>query len=134
MFKGSDRQSELNGILNAGSHIRGELHFEDEFLIYGKVTGSVVSDGELIIGEEGEIEGDIVVRRVQVSGTVRGKLKATERIEITSTGEVFAELETPSLFIEDGAFFEGSCSMSRKPKRSKEPSPENVTKMPSRTA
>ena len=106
----------------------GELHFEEEFLIYGKLTGSITSDGELIVGDQGEIDGEISVRRVQVSGTVRGKLKASERIEITSSGQVYADLETPSLYIEDGAFFEGHCAMSRKP--AQQARPKNVTQMP----
>lgn len=115
MFKAAGSHGDLNGFLDAGSHMTGELHFEDTFRIDGKLTGSIVSDGELIVGERGDVDGEIRVRRVFVSGTVRGTLRATERVEVTSAGKVFADLYTPSLMIEDGALFEGRCSMERAP-------------------
>lgn len=113
MFKAAGSHGDLNGFLDAGSHMTGELHFEDTFRIDGKLTGSIVSEGELIVGERGDVDGEIRVRRVFVSGTVRGTLRASERVEVTSAGKVFADLYTPSLMIEDGALFEGQCSMER---------------------
>ena len=113
MFKSAAVQGELNGFLDAGSHMTGELIFEDTFRIDGKITGEVVSEGDLIVGERGEVDGEIRVRRVFVSGTVKGTLRALEQVEITSTGKVIADVFTPSLTIEDGAFFEGRCAMER---------------------
>lgn len=111
MFKAESTQGDLNGFLDAGSHMKGELHFEDTFRIDGKLTGNIVSKGDLIIGEPGEVDGEIRVRRIFVSGTVSGIMKASGRIEIAPTGKVRADIFTPSLSIEEGAFFEGSCSM-----------------------
>ena len=104
---------DLNGFLDVGSQIHGELHFEDTFRLDGKVRGRVVSRGDLVIGEKGEVEGEIDVARVFVSGVARGGIKATERIEITANGKVFADVQTKNLTIEDGAVYEGRCSMSR---------------------
>ncbi len=113
MFKSSSPQGDLNGFLDAGSHMTGELNFEDTFRIDGKFTGTVVSDGELIVGERGDVDGEVKVRRVFVSGTVRGSLRASERVEITAAGKVMADVFTPSLMIDEGAFFEGRCSMEK---------------------
>ncbi|MEL7061053.1 MAG: polymer-forming cytoskeletal protein [Acidobacteriota bacterium] len=111
MLKRTASQGELNGFLDAGSHIRGELHFEDTFRIDGKLTGKISSEGDLVIGEKGEVDGEIDVRRVFVSGTVQGTLRAAERLEITSTGRVTADLHAPTLIIESGAYFQGTSSM-----------------------
>ena len=129
MFKPASPQSDLNGLLDRGSHIHGELRFDEEFVIRGGLTGSIVSNGVLKIGEEGELDGEIRVRRVVVSGTVKGTLHATETIHITSTGKVFADLVTPSLTIEDGAFFEGRCSMAPVKTSHQGAEPQKVTKM-----
>jgi cytoskeletal protein CcmA (bactofilin family) len=102
---------DLNGFLDAGSHMHGELRFEDTFRIDGRLTGKVISDGDLVVGVGGEIEGEVRVGRVFISGTVRGRIHATRRLEIATNGRVFADLETPSLVVEDGAFVEGACSM-----------------------
>lgn len=111
MFKNASVQGDLNGFLDAGSHMNGELSFEDTFRVDGKMTGSVVAEGDLIVGERGHVDGEIRVRRVFVSGKVTGSLGASERVEITATGKVMADLQTPLLTIEEGAFFEGRCSM-----------------------
>ena len=113
MFKGSGQQGDLNGFLDAGSHMTGELHFEDTFRIDGRFTGTVASDGDLIVGERGEVEGEIKVSRVHVSGTVRGALQAPECLDVTATGKILADVSTPKLTIEEGAYFEGRCSMGK---------------------
>ncbi|MEM9558255.1 MAG: polymer-forming cytoskeletal protein [Acidobacteriota bacterium] len=134
MLKRSSAQGDLNGFLDAGSHIQGELQFEDTFRIDGKLTGKIVSNGELVVGERGEVDGEVDVRCVYVSGTVRGTLRARERLEITASGRVHADLLVPTLTIEDGAFFEGSCKMARGGEGSKDAQDKdtrrNVTRMP----
>jgi cytoskeletal protein CcmA (bactofilin family) len=124
MFKGDEVKGELNGFLDAGSHIQGELHFEDTFRIDGKVTGKIQSAGDLVVGEKGEVDGEIHVGRLFVSGTVKGLAEAGGRVELTAGCRVTASIKAPSLIIEDGAFFEGRCSMV-KPKAGEEtPPPE----------
>jgi len=113
IFKSDGKQSDLNGFLDSGSHLEGELRFEASFRVDGKLTGTVQSEGDLIVGESGEIEGEIQVGQLFVSGTVRGTVHASRRIQIAPSGKIFAELDTPSLVIEDGATFEGRCAMSR---------------------
>lgn len=130
MFKGSGPQGDLNGFLDAGSHMTGELYFEDTFRIDARFTGTVVSDGELIVGERGDVDGEIRVCRVYVSGTVRGALRASERVVITAAGKVLADVYTPSLTIEDGAFFEGRCSMERLGSEPGNVDHKKVTQMP----
>jgi cytoskeletal protein CcmA (bactofilin family) len=112
-MKSTARQGDLNGFLDRGSHLRGELQFDAHFRVHGRFTGEVITDGELIVGEGGEVEGDLRVGQVIVSGTIRGSIQASRRVQITSTGKVFADVDTPALIVEDGALFEGRCAMSR---------------------
>jgi cytoskeletal protein CcmA (bactofilin family) len=64
-----------------------------------------------VVGERGEITGEIEVGRVFVSGKVEGKIRTTRRTELTAGGRILADIETPSLVIEDGGFFKGRCIM-----------------------
>jgi len=112
-MKPTAKQGDLNGFLDRGSHLRGELRFDTHFRVHGKFSGEVKTEGELIVGEGGEVEGELQVGQVIVSGIVRGSIQASRRIQITSTGRVFADVETPSLIVEDGATFEGHCAMTR---------------------
>ncbi len=120
MFRSDGERGDLNGFLDAGSHIEGDLHFEDTFRVDGRLSGKVVSNGDLVVGDQGQVEGEIHVGRLFISGTVRGRVLAAQRVEITARGKVHADLETPSLVIEDGAFFEGHCSMGKSTKAAAE--------------
>ena len=111
MFKGGETKGDLNGFLDAGSHMQGELHFEDTFRVDGKLTGKVVSSGDLVVGERGEVDGQTEVGRVYVSGTLKGSVRAATRIEITAGGRLLGDIETPTLVIEEGGFYEGRCTM-----------------------
>lgn len=129
IFKNSDgggRQSDLNGFLDGGSHVEGELKFETSFRVDGKFTGRVNTAGDLIVGEGGEVEGELRVGQVFISGTVRGTIRAAKKVQISSRGKVFAEIDTPALVVEDGAFFQGRCTMAREERESKAAGPKLV--------
>lgn len=107
---------ELNGFLDKGSAFKGDLEFDEVMRIDGKFNGKITSKNELIVGESAVIDGDIHVGRIAISGMVRGKIKAEDKIEIHRSGRVFSDLDTPALIIEEGATFEGNCLMVEKPK------------------
>jgi cytoskeletal protein CcmA (bactofilin family) len=109
-MRGKNGKSQLNGFLDAGSHLRGDLHFEDTFRIDGKLTGKVDSAGDLYVGERGEVEGEVKVGRLFVSGRVRAVVQA-QRIEVAPGGQLRGEVETPTLVIDEGAIFEGQSRM-----------------------
>ena len=103
-------KSQLNGFLDAGSHLRGELHFEDTFRIDGRLTGNVDSDGDLYVGERGEVQGEIRVGRLFVTGKVDAVIQA-QRVEVAAGGQLRGEVNTPCLVIDEGAIFEGQARM-----------------------
>jgi cytoskeletal protein CcmA (bactofilin family) len=110
----SKKSGELNGFLDRGSSFKGELEFEDTMRIDGKFNGKVVSKNELIVGEAAQIDGDIHVGRIAISGTVIGKITADQRVEIHRNGRVYCDVQTPALIIEEGAIFQGNCVMEDK--------------------
>jgi cytoskeletal protein CcmA (bactofilin family) len=108
------KTGELNGFLDRGSIFKGELEFEDTMRIDGRFNGKIISKNELIVGESATIEGDVHVGRIAISGTVIGKITATQRVEIHRQGKVYSDIDTPALIIEDGAIFQGNCVMGEK--------------------
>ena len=133
IWKTDAKQSDLNGFLDSGSDVQGELRFEASFRVDGKFTGTVVSEGDLMVGQGGEVEGELRVGRVFVSGTVRGNVSALRRVQIAAGGKVFADVATPSLVIEDGAFFEGRCAMTRE-ERAAAPEAGSIAKLVAKKA
>jgi len=108
------KSGDLNGFLDRGSSFKGELEFEDTMRIDGRFNGKIISKNELIVGESATIEGDVLVGRVAISGTVIGKIVAAQRVEIHRNGKVYSDIDTPALIIEEGAIFQGNCVMGDK--------------------
>ena len=110
-MKSKPEGTTLNGFLDKGSHLQGDLVFEETFRIDGKFEGKILSGSELILGDSAEVTGEIEVGRLSVNGTLKGTVRARERIELHARARVEANLTTPVLKIEEGARFEGSCRM-----------------------
>ena len=126
IFKSEGSTTDLNGFLDAGSHVEGDLRFENTFRIDGKLTGRIVSDGTLIVGEGGQLNGEVSAGQIFISGRVEGQIKARQRVQIAVSGKVLADIETPTLVVEDGALFEGRCTMAGRGgrDRSRKPGPK----------
>lgn len=108
-LKGSGES--LNGFLDHGTEIFGELRFRNAFRIDGRVRGKIFSDNDLIIGETGHVEADIDCGEVSVRGQVAGRIQARKKIELLAGSRVEGSLVSPKVVIEDGASFQGDCDM-----------------------
>jgi cytoskeletal protein CcmA (bactofilin family) len=101
----------LNGFVDSGCTIKGELEFSSYFRVDGRVEGTVRSRSELVVGEGGVVEGEVEVARCIVGGEVRGTIHASEQVLLHAGAKVWADIHTPALVMEDGAFLEGSVAM-----------------------
>ena len=101
----------LNGFVDSGCTIKGELEFSSYFRVDGLVEGTVRSRSELLVGEGGVLEGEVEVARCIVGGEVRGTIHASEQVLLHAGAKVWADIHTPALVMEDGAFLEGSVAM-----------------------
>ena len=104
-------EEEVRAFLGKGAEFTGKLMFNGSVRIDGDFKGNIFGSGTLVIGEGAEIEADIRVDSVMVSGAVRGRIDVKKKIRIYSTGKVLGDLSTPSFSVEEGAFFEGTCHM-----------------------
>ncbi len=106
-------QATLNGFLDQGCTIEGDVVFSDLLRVHGQVNGRVSSAHELLVGEGGVVEGEVAVGRLVVAGTVRGTIRVEERLVIHATGKVFAEVFAPMLVVDEGGVVEGVVHMTR---------------------
>jgi cytoskeletal protein CcmA (bactofilin family) len=104
---GKAKAGALNGFLDSGARFEGTLSFDDVFRIDGHFRGVVISESELVVGDRAVIEGEIRVGRLAVSGTIRGVIHASERIEVHAGARIYAEVHTPALVVEEGAVLQG---------------------------
>ena len=108
-------------LLDRGCHFEGKLTFEGSVQINGKFRGEIFSEGTLVIGEGADVAGKIDIDTVVISGQVNGSLHAKRKIEMLPPAIVRADIVTSSLVVEEGAVFEGNCSMGKQEAQSQEP-------------
>ena len=109
--KKKKEEEEVRAFLGKGAEFTGKLMFNGSVRIDGDFKGNIFGSGTLVIGEGAEIEADIRVDSVMVSGDVRGRIDVKKKIRIYSTGKVLGDLNTPVFSVDEGAFFEGTCHM-----------------------
>jgi len=103
----------LSGLILEGSKFEGKLSFTNKMRVDGEVSGEIVSDHQLVIGQKARIKADIKVKHVVVMGHVEGTISDCEHLEIQEGGRVLGEIHVKTLIIKPGAVFDGKCSMIR---------------------
>ncbi len=106
-----DRQ-EIKAYMGEDAVFQGVLTFSGAVRVDGRLEGEVHTEDTLIVGEKGVLQADITAGTVVCKGKITGSIKATKQVEIYANSEVVGNIETPSLFIEVGALFDGNCNMS----------------------
>src|ERR1700735_25580 len=104
--------TEITALLGRGTQFEGKLHFEGRVRIDGSFKGEIHSDDTLIVGDGAEVHAEIDVATVIVrGGIVHGNVRAKTAIEVHAPGKIVGNLHSPSLFIDRGVEFQGSCRM-----------------------
>ena len=106
------KEGTLSGFVGGGTVVTGEANFKAMMRVDGHLSGRVSStSGTLIVGNNGKVDANIEVAVAVIHGAINGDIIATQRLELGRTAKVNGNIQTPSLVIEQGAIFEGSCKM-----------------------
>jgi cytoskeletal protein CcmA (bactofilin family) len=106
------KEGTLSGFVGGGTMVTGEANFKAMMRVDGHLSGRVnSSSGTLIVGANGKVDANIEVAVAVIHGTINGDIIATQRLELGRAAKVNGNIQTPSLIIEQGAVFEGSCKM-----------------------
>ena len=104
--------TEITALLGRGTSFEGKLHFEGRVRIDGIFKGEIKSDDTLVIGDGAEVHAEIDVATVIVrGGVVHGNVRAKTAIEVHAPGRLVGNIQSPSVFIDRGVEFQGSCRM-----------------------
>ena len=132
------KEGTLSGFVGGGTDVTGEANFKAMMRVDGHFSGRITSStGTLIVGNNGSVDANIEVTVAVIHGAINGDIIATQRLELGRAAKVTGNIQTPSLVIEQGAIFEGSCKMlqmhtaaekAKKDKKTDEPL--DTTKLP----
>ncbi len=110
-MKTPEIESKLPNMIGPGTKIVGDLHTNGDIRIDGNIEGNVNSKGKVVVGNNGYVKGEIICTNAEISGSLNGKVTATELLSLKASSKFNGEIKSGKLSIEPGAIFTGTCSM-----------------------
>lgn len=107
----SESVNQSINIISEGTKIKGDVLANGDIRIDGELMGNISAKGRLVIGPKGRIEGQILCNNIEISGYVKGKITASELINMKSTSQIVGDIVAGKLSVEPGSMFSGSCIM-----------------------
>lgn len=98
-------------VLGPTLRFKGELSAEEDFILQGRIEGSINHTQSVTIGTDGAVVGNIYARVVVVDGSVEGDLHGVESVVVHETGRVVGNIFAPRVGLVDGAVFNGRIDM-----------------------
>ena len=110
-MKNLEKPGELNTILGKGAFFEGVISVEHSLRVDGRVKGDIKTSDTLVVGKEGDIQGNVKAKNLVVGGKLSGIIDIDGKTVLESRSEFHGEMKTRKLVIDEGATFDGKCSM-----------------------
>ena len=98
-------------VLGPTLRFKGELSADEDFILQGRIEGSINHTQSVTIGTEGVCQGNIHARIIVIDGQVEGDLHGSESVVVNATGRVSGNIFAPRVGLIDGALFNGRIDM-----------------------
>lgn len=103
---------EILGKLNITGSIIGNSRAAEIFADGAKITGEIVSEGSVKIGQSSVIIGNISSNSAVIAGAVKGDIDVRGPVVLDASAIVMGNIKSKSVQINNGAVIEGMCSQS----------------------
>ena len=123
-------EPEIQGSINTitkGTTIKGNVSASGDFRLDGILQGNITLNGKLVVGESGNINGNVVCQNANIIGTVAGNITVQELLTLHSTANVKGDIIINKLCIEPGATFSGTCRMLDEVRKERKEEAANTT-------
>jgi cytoskeletal protein CcmA (bactofilin family) len=92
MFTRDSVQARIDTLIGKSARVHGDIDYQGGLHLDGQIVGNVRSnegrDSSLSVSESGAIEGDVQVPNVVLQGSVKGDIRARERLVLGATARV----------------------------------------------
>ena len=98
-------------VISHGLHIKGSLECENDLWLDGIVEGNIRAEGNITLGVNARVQGNITATNATIGGQVNGDLKVHDKLILGQSAHIFGEVKTASLAVAEGAILIGNISM-----------------------
>jgi cytoskeletal protein CcmA (bactofilin family) len=108
----------IETVIGPNTNFDGHLKCDGSVRIDGVCEGGCIETvGNILVGPNAMVAADLIARNVSVSGAVSGKIHASGRLEILSTGRVWGDVEVGSFLLDEEGYFRGQMVMKEEPSK-----------------
>ena len=111
MAKTFEMENSTVNTISTGTIIKGDITAQGDFRLDGRLEGNIQLNGKLVVGETGQIKGNIVCQNANIIGHVDGNISVKEVLTLHTSAVVKGDILINKLAIEPGAAFSGTCRM-----------------------
>jgi len=104
-------KKEVVAFFGVGVECIGEIWYEGNVQIDGRMEGTVHTKGTLVIGDRAVVKAKIEAGSVICKGKIQGDVVAKDSIKLMSPGFIDGTMSAPRLSVESGGVFNGRVSM-----------------------
>jgi cytoskeletal protein CcmA (bactofilin family) len=112
MAKYNETEAAAINLISLGTDITGDIKSTGDIRIDGSLTGNLNTKGKVVIGTTGKVNGEVICKNSEVSGTVEGRIIVNQLLNLKASSKILGDISTSKLSIEPGAVFSGNCKMS----------------------
>ena len=105
--------SEEITIISYGVKVEGKVSSNGSIRLDGTIQGDIICQGNVTIGESGEVYGKVNGQSITIGGKVEGMINAKEKLMLESKADLKGDIYTKILVVEAGARFDGKSNMSQ---------------------
>ena len=98
-------------LISEDAFFHGTLVVKGSLRVEGAFEGDISDAVDVEVGAKGRVTGNLAAETVVIAGEVVGDIVAARSLEILPGGRVTGDIRTLKLKIDDGAYYEGACSM-----------------------
>ncbi|MCR4739021.1 MAG: polymer-forming cytoskeletal protein [Lachnospiraceae bacterium] len=106
----------ISTVVSADTVVHGGIESESAIRVDGKVYGDISTKEAVVVGKNAEVHGNIKAESIILAGVVQGNLTIDNKTNIEATGELYGDVETDRLLIDEESVFFGNCIMKRENK------------------
>ncbi len=110
-MKNGITEPQARNIIAQGTTIKGDIESNGDFRIEGSIKGTIKVKGKVVIGESGDVEGQVFCQSADISGRAKIKMEVTELTSLRANCNFSGDIITKKISIEPGAIFSGTCQM-----------------------
>jgi cytoskeletal protein CcmA (bactofilin family) len=103
--------SEEITIISHGVKVEGKVSSNGSIRLDGTIQGDIDCQGNVTIGESGEVFGKVNGQSISIGGKVEGIINAKEKLMLEAKANLKGDVFTKILVIEAGARFDGKSNM-----------------------